>query len=162
MELIDWIPTIVMTIATVAVAIAAILNYKINNRLLSEREKEKILVTASSGNHGAAFAHTFKKFGLNGIIFLPENASKSKIESLRLNGTHLKFYGNDCIKAETKAKDFAKKYNHVFISPYNDPRIIGGQGTIGVELFRQIKKIDAVLSSMRMRKADHLPPGERP
>ena len=117
------------------------------NKILSlnSREKKKKLVTASSGNHGAAFAYVTNKFGLEGVIYLPENASPSKIESLRSYGARIELYGNDCVKAEMRAKDQAEKKHNIFISPYNDPKIIGGQGTIGVELIRQIGKIDTVL-----------------
>ena len=111
---------------------------------LNKKEKEKGVVTASTGNHGAAFAYTIKKLGLKGTIYLPENASQTKIEALRYYGIDLKFYGTDCVKTEDFARETAEKNNLIFISPYNDPKIIGGQATVGIELQTQIKKIDAV------------------
>ena len=111
---------------------------------LSRKESEMDMVTASTGNHGAAFAYTIKKLGLKGTIYLPENASQTKIEALRCYGADLKFYGTDCVKTENFARETAEKNNLIFISPYNDPKIIGGQATVGIELQRQIKKIDAV------------------
>lgn len=113
---------------------------------LSRKESEMDMVTASTGNHGAAFAYTIKKWGLRGTIYLPENASQTKIEALRYYGADLKFYGTDCVKTEDFARETAEKNNLLFISPYNDPKIIGGQATVGIELQRQIKKIDAVLA----------------
>jgi threonine dehydratase len=85
------------------------------------------------------------KFGGSGTIYLPENTSPAKIELLSLYGADLKFYGDDCIKSEMMAKQTALKNNQVYISPYNGPKIIGGQGTIGIELTRQIERIDAIL-----------------
>jgi len=112
---------------------------------LSAAQKKKEVITASSGNHAAALAYTLHKFGGKGVIYLPENVSPAKVEALRPYGVELEFYGNDCIQSETLAKETAAKTNRLFISPYNDPKIIGGQGTIGIELFRQIEKLDAVL-----------------
>ena len=123
------------------------------NKLLSLKTSElrRGLVTASSGNHGNAFAYITKIFGAQGRIILPENASPAKVEALRYWGTEVEFYGNDCVQAECFARDSAAKRGEVFISPYNDPHIIGGQGTVGVEIKSQMnalcpgRKIDTVL-----------------
>ena len=117
------------------------------NKILSltKKEREKYIITASSGNHGAAFAYVLKKLGLKGTIYLPEIATQTKIEALRYYGVDLKLHGTDCVKTEIHARETAKKNNLIYIPPYNDPKIIGGQATIGIELQRQIKKIDAVL-----------------
>lgn len=112
---------------------------------LSDQQKKPGIITASSGNHGAAFAYILNKFNIKGTIFLPENASSSKIDYLRLFGANIKQYGSDCVLAEEEARKSAEKKDLIYISPYNDIKIIGGQGTIGIELERQIKKIDAVL-----------------
>jgi threonine dehydratase len=112
---------------------------------LSAAQKKEEVITASSGNHAAAFAYVLHKFGGKGVIYLPENVSQAKVEALRPYGVELNFYGNDCIKSETLAKETAAKTGQIFISPYNDPQIIGGQGTIGIELLHQIENIDSVL-----------------
>ena len=112
---------------------------------LSAAQKKEEVITASSGNHAAALAYVLYEYGGKGVIYLPENASPAKVEALRLYGVELKFHGDDCIKSETLARETAAKTGRIFISPYNDPKIIGGQGTIGIELLRQIEKLDAVL-----------------
>ncbi|MFC1857587.1 threonine/serine dehydratase [Thermodesulfobacteriota bacterium] len=112
---------------------------------LSDGQREKGIVTASTGNHGAAVAHILKKFGWKGVIYLPEDASPAKIEPLRMYGADLEFYGHDCVESEVTAKKFAEKHEQVFISPYNDIKIIAGQGTIGIELAKQVPDMDAVL-----------------
>ena len=117
----------------------------IMNKLLSltpSQKKLKIL-TASTGNHGIAFAHALQKLGMKGAIFLPENSSPAKIEALSYYDVELKFHGTDCVQAEAFARKTAEKNNQLYISPYNDIKIIGGQGTIGIELHRQAKEIDA-------------------
>jgi len=112
---------------------------------LSKTEKERNVLTASSGNHGVAFAYMLNKFGGKGTIYLPQNASQAKIGLLRLYGADLKFYGDDCIQSEMMAKETAVQNNQTYISPYNDLKIIGGQGTISIELTGQIDQIDSVL-----------------
>jgi threonine dehydratase len=117
------------------------------NHILSLTGKEirQGVVTASTGNHGAAFAEMLEILGHEGTIYLPENASEAKVNVLRSYNVHLEFIGTDCEIAETTARAEANKNNRVFISPYNHPKIIGGQGTIAVELERQIDNMDAVL-----------------
>lgn len=112
---------------------------------LSDTERKRI-VTASSGNHGVAIAYALRKFGWKGTIFLPENASKAKVQALQSGNADIKvkFYGTDCVQAEIFARETARKNNWIYVSPYNDVKIISGQGTIGIELQKQIKKIDAV------------------
>jgi len=111
---------------------------------LSKKERKTILVTASSGNHGAAFAYTVKKFGLKGMIYLPGNTTKAKIDALKDFDVVLKFFGTDCVKTEEHARSEAEKNDLLYIPPYNDLKIIAGHGTIGIELLRQIDKIDSV------------------
>jgi len=117
------------------------------NKLLSfnKEEKERGLMTASSGNHGAAFAWLMKKFDLKGTIILPETTAPTKIDSLLLYGVGIKQFGDDCIKAERYGRQTAQTQGLTYIPPYNDPKIIGGQGTIGIELTRQVPDLDCVL-----------------
>jgi threonine dehydratase len=117
------------------------------NKLLSLSEEEKKLgvVTASSGNHALGFARAMEITGVDGIIFLPENASKSKVERLKDYSPELSFYGQDCLDTEMYAKDQALNLGKIYVSPYNDPKIIGGQGTIGIELMEQIDNFNDIL-----------------
>lgn len=113
---------------------------------ISEAARKQGVITASTGNHGAAMAHVFEKLGVSGTIYLPKNVTPAKIETLRLMGAHLKFHGEDCVEAEKLARKTAEERGLSFVSPYNDPDIVGGQGTIAVELERQLEQFDAVLS----------------
>ncbi|MFX1508465.1 MAG: threonine/serine dehydratase [Promethearchaeota archaeon] len=114
------------------------------NKLLSLPQGTEI-ITASSGNHGLAVAYSLDKLGRTGSIYLPTTTAPVKIEKLRGYDVPLEFHGTDSVEAEIFAKRIAEQKKMVFISPYNDPKIIGGQGTIGLELTRQLAKIDAVL-----------------
>jgi threonine dehydratase len=111
---------------------------------LSAEQKEKGIVTASSGNHGAAVAFGLNKLNIRGKIFVQENASSTKIDNIRNYNVPLALYGTDCMKTEMYALEYAKKHDMVYISPYNDPQVIGGQGTIALELTHQLNQTDAV------------------
>jgi len=114
-------------------------------RSLSEVEKRKGVVSASTGNHGLAISHAC---GLeNGplTLFLPENASPAKIEKIKKYPVALKFFGLDCEKAERHARLFARENGLVYVSPYNDSDIVYGQGTAGLELYEDLPGTEVVL-----------------
>jgi threonine dehydratase len=116
------------------------------NKLMSldASQREAGCVTASTGNHGAAMAYALGRMGINGMIFVPENASTTKVEAIRRYGGNLKVYGVDGAETERYAREFAEDNGMLYISPYNDPQIIGGQGTVGLEMYRQRPELDAV------------------
>ena len=95
------------------------------------------VITASTGNHGMGVARALQLMNRDGQIVIPENAATTKLEALRSYGAELEQYGSDCFISETYARNKAEKENKVYISPYNDPQIIGGQGTIGMEIAEQ-------------------------
>lgn len=111
---------------------------------LSKNERQRGIVTASTGNHGAAVAFLLRKFGLSGSIYIPETASSAKVETLRTYGADLVVCGTDGVEAEMAARRAAEEEDRVYVSPYNDAKIIAGQGTIGLELESQLEGIDAV------------------
>ena len=116
------------------------------NKLLSFEDKDKKLefITASSGNHGSAFAYSLNLLGLKGEIFLPTYTSTAKIEALKMYNVNLHFYGDDCVDTEIYAREVARKRGAIYVSPYNDELIIAGQATIAIELLKQIPKIDLI------------------
>ena len=113
---------------------------------LSSEKKKSEFVTASSGNHGAAFAYGVNKLGLKGTIFLPMNASLVKIDALRKQKIRIELFGNDCVQTEAFARNFANENMIDFISPYNDLNIVAGQGTIGIEIENQLGIPDYILA----------------
>lgn len=111
---------------------------------LTKDDRSRGVITASTGNHGMGVAYALKALGEKGIVCLPEIASKQKIEMLNNYGMEIIFFGSECAQTEIHARNISQKKNTVYISPYNDPQIIGGQGTIGLELKRQLDHVDAV------------------
>ncbi len=112
---------------------------------LNSEEQKKGIITASSGNHGAAVSYISEKLGIKSIIFLPSYTSETKIEALKIFSSEIRIFGSDCLESEMKAKKEARKRDAVYISPYNDLKVIAGQGTIGIELLEQVPEIDAVV-----------------
>lgn len=117
------------------------------NRLLTlaPDEKGKRLVAASTGNHGAAFAHGVTRLGLEGLLFLPRNTVAKKLEAIKASGIPYELVGDDCVETENHAHAHAEANGLVWVSPYNDPAIVAGQGTIGLELREQVADLDTVL-----------------
>ena len=111
---------------------------------LSAAQREQGVVTASTGNHGLAVAHAASQLGIAATIFMPEDASPRKVAKLRTFDVELRFISGDAIHAETTARRTAGETGRVFISPYNDPEIVAGQGTVAVEMLRQQPGLDAV------------------
>lgn len=111
---------------------------------LTEEQKKKGIVVASTGNHGAAVAYSLNKLNIPGVIFVPEKASPTKVENIRNYTESLHFYGTDCVETELHASDYAQRHDMLYISPYNHPQVIAGQGTVGVEILRQLDSVDAV------------------
>jgi threonine dehydratase len=116
------------------------------NKLLtmSDEERARGVVTASSGNHGAAVAYAMKKLGVNGIVFVPEHTSSSKLDLIRRAGAEVRFHGTDGLDTETFAREFASENDMSYLSPYNDAAVVAGQGSCGVEIARQLPSVDAV------------------
>ena len=109
---------------------------------LTPAERERGLVTASTGNHGAATAFSLGKFKAAGIVFVPKGADSGKVQAIERLGAKVHRYGNDGAVTEAHARQYAEDHGMTYISPYNDPKVIGGQGTIAIELIRQLDRID--------------------
>ena len=115
---------------------------------LSEPDLQRGVIAASSGNHGAAFSFALSRLDANGSVYVPENASSTKIDAIRLYGAEVILYGNDAGLAELQARKVAQEQGVRYISPYNDEAVVAGQGTIGFELANQIEDLDAVFISV--------------
>jgi threonine dehydratase len=120
------------------------------NKMLSltRAQRERGVVTASTGNHGAALAYSIGKLDSTGTVFVPQNASPGKVQTIERLGAKVQFFGDDMTDTEAHARNFAEKNGLTYISPYNDLQVIGGQGTIAVELVKELNKIDAVFVAL--------------
>ena len=112
---------------------------------LSDAEKAVGIVTASSGNHGAAVSKAAQLAGGKVDIYVPEGASPAKIANMERLGGTVHVFGSDSGKSELEAQRVAKETGATYVSPYNDAQVIAGQGTIGLELSKQVPDMDAVV-----------------
>lgn len=111
---------------------------------LTPEQRRAGCVTASSGNHGAAIAYAMKKLGVTGVIFVPEQTSATKVAAIKRSGGDVRLFGTDGLDTEKHAREYAAENNMAYLSPYNDADVVAGQGSIGVELAKQLPKADAV------------------
>lgn len=105
------------------------------------------VITASSGNHGIACSHAAQQTGHELTVVLPENVAKSKLAKIRSYGTKTILHPGDSGMAEQEARRLATE-GYEYVSPYNDPLVMAGQGTAGLEMLEQVDKIDNIFISM--------------
>ena len=115
---------------------------------LNDEEKSMGVVTASTGNHGAACSLAMSILGIDGKIIVPDNVHKNKVDNILNLGGEVEYHGNDCLIAEERAQEISSNTGANYISPFNDPAIVCGQGTIGYELNQDLKNIDSVFVSV--------------
>lgn len=102
------------------------------------------VVTSSTGNHGLAVAAAAKFRGIDAEVFLSSQVPQAKRQKIESYGARICTVGQNPLEAEIAARAAAADSGRTYVSPYNDVRVVAGQGTIGVELLRQIDTIDAV------------------
>ena len=116
--------------------------------LLSEGDRARGVIAASTGNHGAAVAFAAARLGVAGRIVVPGNADPGKVAAIRALGGVVEVHGDDSAVAEVHARRLAEREGIPYISPYNDPEVGAGQGTLGIELSGQLPAIDAVFIAL--------------
>jgi len=112
---------------------------------LTLEEKQKGIITCSSGNHGLATAIAAKKLNVAAKIIIPETTPRKKVDKIKKYNVDLVLYG-DYDEAEQKALELACKEGKTYISPYNDVDVIAGQGTIGLEILEEFPEVEKVLA----------------
>jgi threonine dehydratase len=112
-------------------------------RSLTPGQQRVGVVAASSGNHGAAVAYGLSQLGLAGQIWVPETVSPTKLAAIQRYGVAVRQVGDDALRTEVAARRHAEETGATYISPYNDAQVIAGQGSIGVEIARQLEGLGA-------------------
>lgn len=113
---------------------------------LTAKERKYGVVTASTGNHGQGIARAAREAGIDCVVFVPENADPSKIEAIEQYGARIQHTqaGISETISHGQAKRYANEHHMAWVSPYNDLQVIAGQGTIAIELLKQLTNIDCV------------------
>ena len=105
----------------------------------------KNIVAASSGNHGIAVAYSSRMLGKQCTVVVPEAAVKEKVDVIQEYGAEVVRFGKYHSDREEKAREIATQTGATFVPPFNDPDIIAGQGTCGLEIAQQLDDFDSVI-----------------
>jgi threonine dehydratase len=115
---------------------------KINS--LSRDLKRNGVIAASAGNHAQGVAYASSRINIPCTIVMPQNASPAKISATKSYGAKVILYGKDYDESSSFIKEIAEKENKTIIPAFEDPHVIAGQGTIGLEIIEDLKQIDEI------------------
>jgi len=112
---------------------------------LSDDERARGVITYSSGNHAQGVAYAGRALGTKAVIVMPRNAPAVKREATAALGAEIVFVGPSGVERQVKAEQLAAEHGYVIIPPYDDEKIIAGQGTAGLEILEDLPEVDLVL-----------------
>ena len=120
------------------------------NRLqrLSAAERERGVVAVSTGNHGRAVASAAQRLGIPAVVCMSELVKPNKIDAIRALGAEVRIVGASQDDAEVEAMRLVREEQRIFVHPFDDPDVIAGQGTIGLELIEDMPDIDFVVAGL--------------
>ncbi len=117
--------------------------YKIST--LSPEEREKGLITASAGNHAQGVAYAAKKYGIKAVIVMPTTTPLMKVNRTKSYGAEVILKGDVYDEACEYAYQLAEEHGYTFIHPFDDLTVATGQGTIAMEIFKELPLVDIIL-----------------
>lgn len=117
--------------------------YKIST--LSPEERAKGLITASAGNHAQGVAYAAKRYGVPAVIVMPTTTPYIKVERTKALGAQVVLAGDVYDEAHEEAERLAEEHGYTFIQPFDDPVVATGQGTIAVEIVKELPLVDYIL-----------------
>ncbi len=117
--------------------------YKIST--LSPEEREKGLITASAGNHAQGVAYAAKKYGVKAVIVMPTTTPLMKVNRTKSYGAEVILKGDVYDEACEYAYQLAEEHGYTFIHPFDDLTVATGQGTIAMEIFKELPLVDIIL-----------------
>ena len=112
---------------------------------LSQEQKKRGVIAASAGNHAQALAYQGKLVGIPATVVMPLYAPLIKVSNCQKLGANVVSFGKDFAEAKEHADEIAAKEDLAYIDGYDDPDIIAGQGTMGLEIMEQVPDVDAVI-----------------
>jgi threonine dehydratase len=113
---------------------------------LSEKERQRGVISYSSGNHAQGVAYAARALKVKSVIVMPNNAPAIKREATAKLGAEIVLVGPGSDERKAKAEKLAAQHGYVIVPPYNDEKIIAGQGTIGLEILEDLPDVNAVFS----------------
>ena len=113
---------------------------------LSDSERHRGVITYSSGNHAQGVAYAARALGVKAIVVMPSNAPAVKREATSALGAEIILVGPSSSERQAKAEELAALYGYAIVPPYNDEKIIAGQGTIGLEILEDLPSVETVIA----------------
>ena len=112
---------------------------------LSDDERKRGVIAASAGNHAQAVAYHARRLGIPATIVMPEPTPTVKVSQTEGHGAHVVLIGDMFEDAYAKARELALENGYVFVHPFDDPHIIAGAGTLGVEMLEEAPELDTIV-----------------
>lgn len=112
---------------------------------LGEEERRRGVISYSSGNHAQGVAYAARALGVKAIIVMPGNAPKNKLEATAALGAEIVIVGPSSEERRLRAEQLAAEHGYAIVPPYNDEKIIAGQGTVGLEILQDLPEVETVL-----------------
>jgi len=112
---------------------------------LSDEEQDAGVVTASAGNHAQGVALAATRIGVDSKIVMPEHAPVSKVKATRNYGAEVVLHGADYDEAAEKAHEIERAEGRVYVHAFDDPMVMAGQGTIGLEVLEELPEVETVV-----------------
>ena len=112
---------------------------------LTEEERQKGIITASAGNHAQGVAYAAKCFGVKATIVMPTTTPLIKVNRTKSYGAHVVLHGDVYDEACSRAYELAEENGYTFIHPFDDEAVATGQGTIAMEIFKELPLVDIIL-----------------
>jgi threonine dehydratase len=113
---------------------------------LSPEEQKRGVITYSSGNHAQGVAYSARALGVKAVIVMPNNAPSIKREATAALGAEIILVGPGSLERQLKAEELAAQHGYVIVPPYNDEKIIAGQGTMGLEILEDLPEVETILA----------------
>jgi threonine dehydratase len=113
---------------------------------LSEQERRRGVISYSSGNHAQGVAYAARALGVKAVIVMPNNAPAIKRQATTALGAEIILVGPASSERQAKAEELAAQHGYVVVPPYNDERIIAGQGTMGLEILEDLPEVETVIA----------------
>jgi threonine dehydratase len=112
---------------------------------LSDEEASRGVIAYSSGNHAQGVAYAARALGVKSVIVMPRNAPPLKLQATASMGAELVLVGPSSSERQAKAEELAAAHGYVIVPPYDDEKIIAGQGTIGLEILTELPDVETVI-----------------
>ncbi|WP_413250352.1 threonine ammonia-lyase [Sinomonas flava] len=112
---------------------------------LSDEERARGVVAASAGNHAQGVAVAAKRLGIRARIYMPLGVALPKLQATRSHGAEVVLHGHNVDEALAEAKRYADETGAVFVHPFDNPDVVAGQGTLGLEILEQVPDVDTII-----------------